>query len=445
MIAVSKMVQNGLLVLLVGVSMVVAEHTKPFLCVTQMQINSTEAALKSALFCGTSYNPRYRPVKYQQDRLAMYIGAEVINVERVQKDDSKVEITLELLMQWYDAFLHWNKRTSNNIETINVSEHNLWTPTFAAKSFHKSPRVQSTKQCSRIKCHLSYDGEVIYTVLCTFVVDCYSEARYWAFETKICTLRIYSVEYDTNQLSLFHFQRRLSYPSYPLLPYKITSFQMATVNSTMSPEFRMDIVIERLIGSHLVVFLALIVAFSLMNLFSLWLRMDSNARSVTIAVGSVMQSLYLIILYWYGAVKMKPVLALAHLLLGTYLFGAVAFGWTYYARTQIRNRAGARCPPAVAQLIGLLRKSRPLRSFLSIGYLNESAKQGKLSNEWEDAQVDTEETQRRDEDAQAADTHSSSDGECVRVEWQEVVQPIDRVLFCAMLTAYLIMFAVYAF
>lgn len=134
-----------------------------------------------------------------------------------------------------------------------ASRHKFWYRS-------RSPRIQNTKQCTRVKCHLSYDGEVIYTVLCTFTVDCYTEARYWAFDTKICTLRIYSVEYDTNQLSLFHFQRRLSYPSYSLLPYKITSFQMATVNSTMSPEFRMDIVIERLVGSHLVVFLVLIVS-----------------------------------------------------------------------------------------------------------------------------------------------------------------------------------------
>ncbi|KFB48139.1 AGAP010205-PA-like protein [Anopheles sinensis] len=423
--------QNSLLLLpllAIFCASVATEHPQPFQCVSQMEINSTEAALKSALFCGTSYNPRYRPVKYQQDRLAMYIGAEVINVER----------------QWYDAFLHWNKRTSNNIETINVSEHDLWAPTFGAKSFHKSPRVQSTKQCSRVKCHLSYDGEVIYTVLCSFTVDCYSEARYWAFETKICTLRIFSVEYDTNQLSLFHFQRRLSYPSYPLLPYKITSFQMATVNSTMSPEFRMDIVIERLIGSHLIVFLGLIVIFSLLNLICLWLRMDSNARSVTIAVGTVMESLYLIILYWYGAVKMKPVLTLAHLLLGTSLLGAVAFGWTYYARGQLRKRIAASCPSTLTHFVVLLRKSRPLGSFLSIDYLNQSAKQDKLTKDWEDAPVDTVETQQHDGDVRTDDLHSSSDGEGGALEWQEVVQPLDRVLFCAMLTAYLLMFGVYA-
>uniref|UniRef100_A0A3F2YVH8 Neurotransmitter-gated ion-channel ligand-binding domain-containing protein n=1 Tax=Anopheles culicifacies TaxID=139723 RepID=A0A3F2YVH8_9DIPT len=435
------------IVVIVGLAVVIMEHPKPFLCVDQMEINSTAGALKNALFCGTSYNPRYRPVKYQQDRLAMYIGAEVINVEKVRNDDTKLEITLELLMQWYDAFLHWNKRSSGNIETINLSEQDLWTPTFAAKSFQKSPRIQSTKQCSRVKCHLSYDGEVIYTVLCTFTVDCYTEPRYWAFDTKICTLRIYSVEYDTNQLSLFHFQRRLSYPSYPLLPYKITSFQMATVNSTMSPEFRMDIVIERLIGSHLVVFLVLIVILCLLNLFSLWFNINSSARTLTVVLGTVMQSLFLVILYWYGIVKMKPVISLAHLLLGSFSFGAIACGWTYFMRSQMRPRTRfIHCPGTVAQTIGFLRKNRPLASFLSIGYLNGSSKAEKLSNDWDDTQAD-QHIQSSDacERQQDDDTTSSGNEEECEVKWQEVVQPLDRILFCAMLTAYLLMFIVYIF
>ncbi|XP_053673908.1 proton-gated ion channel subunit pbo-6-like [Anopheles nili] len=419
--------------------LVEAELPKPFVCVTQMEINSTEGALKNALFCGTGYNPRYRPVKYQQDRLAMYIGAEVRNVEKVREDDAKLEVTLELLMQWYDAFLHWNKRTSGNIETINVSEHDLWTPTFAAKSFQKTPRIQSTKQCSRVKSHLSYDGEVIYTLLCTFTVDCYKEARYWAFDTKICTLRIFSLEYDTNQLSLFHFQRRLSYPSYPLLPYKITSFQMATVNSTMSPEFRMDIVIERLIGSHLVVFLVLIVIFCLLNLLSLWLEIGSSARSIMVILSIVMQSLYMIILYWYGLVKMEPALGLAHLLLGTVCFGSIAFGWTYYARGQIRptNRF-AQCPRSVAQFVGFLMKNRPLSSYLSIGYLNESSKKDTL-REWENAQMATDTERQHDEDT---DTAANDE---IEVNWKQVAQPLDRILFCIMLTAYVLMFVIYIF
>ncbi|XP_035773568.1 acetylcholine receptor subunit alpha-type deg-3-like isoform X2 [Anopheles albimanus] len=287
------------LIMLVTMVTVSAEPMKLFKCEEESDINSTEAALRSALFCTTSYNPRYRPVKYQQDRLAMYIGAEVINVERTRHEEARLEITLELLMQWYDAFLHWNKRSTHNIETINVSEHNLWTPTFAVKSFQKSTPVQSTKQCSHVKCHLSYDGEVIYTVLCTFLVDCYSEPRYWAFDTKICTLRIYSSEFNTNQLSLFHFQRRLSYPSYPLLPYKVTSFQMATVNSTMSPEFRMDIAIERMVVSHLVVFILLIVLLALINLLTPWIWITSSIRAMTCILTIVSHALYMMLLYCF--------------------------------------------------------------------------------------------------------------------------------------------------
>uniref|UniRef100_A0A182JVU2 Neurotransmitter-gated ion-channel ligand-binding domain-containing protein n=1 Tax=Anopheles christyi TaxID=43041 RepID=A0A182JVU2_9DIPT len=347
--------------------------------------------------------------------------------------------------QWYDAFLHWNKRTSGNIETINVAEQDLWTPTFAAKSFQRSPRIQNTKQCSRVKCHLSYDGEVIYTVLCTFTIDCYTEARYWAFDTKICTLRIYSVEYDTNQLSLFHFQRRLSYPSYPLLPYKITSFQMATVNSTMSPEFRMDIVIERLVGSHLVVFLVLIVLFSLLNLFSLWFSIDTSARTITVVLGTVVQGMFLVILYWYGMVKMKPVITLAHLLLGSFVLGAIAFGWTYYARGQIRTRKGcAQCQPAVIQTISFLRKNRPLTSFLSIGYLNGSIKNNTLASEWEDNLPDPN-TQAQARNLQQDDDMTSTTNDDGDVTWQDVVQPMDRILFCVMLTIYLLMFILYVF
>lgn len=45
--------------------------------------NATEEVLKNALLCGTGYNAHQRPVKNQQDRVAMYIGADVMNVELV--------------------------------------------------------------------------------------------------------------------------------------------------------------------------------------------------------------------------------------------------------------------------------------------------------------------------------------------------------------------------
>lgn len=111
-----------------------------------------------------------------------------------------------------------------------------------------------------MKCHLSSDGEVMYSMLCTFTVDCLDNSLHWAFETKDCPLRIFTPEYDINQLSLFHFQRRLSYSVAGVLPYKITSFQMAIVNNSVSPEFRMDIVVERMVGPHLVVFFILILS-----------------------------------------------------------------------------------------------------------------------------------------------------------------------------------------
>ncbi|XP_050084629.1 proton-gated ion channel subunit pbo-6-like [Anopheles aquasalis] len=438
----------GGLIMLVMRASVSAEPMKPFECVGKGDINSTEAALKSSLFCNTNYNPRYRPVKYQQDRLAMYIGAEVINVERTRHEEARLEVTLELLMQWYDDFLNW-KRSSHNIETINVSEHNLWTPTFAVKSFQKSTRDQSTKQCTNVKCHLSYDGEVIYTVLCTFLVDCYSEARYWAFDTKICTLRIYSSEYDTNQLSLFHFQRRLSYPSYPLLPYKITSFQMATVNSTMSPEFRMDIAIERMVGSHLVVFIVFIVLLVLINLLTPWIWITSSARAITCTVTVVLHTLYMILLYWYGSIKMKPVLTLAHLLLCSFLLAVFFTAWTYYARFQTN-----RPEPNILQRRGLihfmcvLRKNRLFSMFLSIGYFDHSNKQiEELSCEWGDTRrayntgrYSSSVTQMTDTDTPPANT----DGNQRRMELNLLMQAFDRILFCIMLTAYTLLLFVYA-
>lgn len=56
----------------------------PFDCASEVNGNSTkEEALKNALLCGTGYNTRQRPVKNQQDRVAMYIGADVMNVELV--------------------------------------------------------------------------------------------------------------------------------------------------------------------------------------------------------------------------------------------------------------------------------------------------------------------------------------------------------------------------
>lgn len=62
----------------------------PFDCASEVNGNTTtEEALKNALLCGTGYNTHQRPVKNQQDRVAMYIGADVMNVELVGSANTK--------------------------------------------------------------------------------------------------------------------------------------------------------------------------------------------------------------------------------------------------------------------------------------------------------------------------------------------------------------------
>lgn len=282
----------------------------PLDCTNESDGNSTEETLKTALLCGTGYNTRQRPVKNQQDRVAMYIGADVMNVELIHNSFSVLEITVEVSMQWYDAYLHWNRKAQNGIQTLSVSEQDIWTPKLAAKSLSKSS-VQGINHCFQVKCHLSSDGEVMYSMMCTFTVDCLENSQHWAFETKDCPLRIFTPEYDINQLSLFHFQRRLSYSVAGVLPYKITSFQMAIVNNSVSPEFRMDIVVERMVGPHLVVFLILILLLMSLNLMITWFRIDTTIRAVLSISSLALHLVYTIILFWYAVTKMEPASGMA--------------------------------------------------------------------------------------------------------------------------------------
>ncbi|XP_055639911.1 neuronal acetylcholine receptor subunit beta-3-like isoform X2 [Toxorhynchites rutilus septentrionalis] len=414
-----------------------------FDCDNENKGNSSEATLKHALLCGTGYNIHQRPVKNQQDRVAMYIGADVMNVELMHNTNVKLEITVELSMQWYDAFLHWNKKDNGNIHTLSVSEQYIWTPKLAAKSLLKS-RVQGNNHCFQSKCYLSSDGEVIFTMLCTFQIDCLDNSRHWAFETKGCPLRIFTPEYDINQLSLFHFQRRLSYSVTGVLPYKITSFQMAIVNNSVNPEFRMDIVVGRMIGPHLMIFLLLILLLIALNLMITWFRIDTTVRAMMNLTSLALHVAYTLILYWYSKTKMEPALGLANLLLASSAITVLLIGELVYSE-KVYKREATRVPPVLQTIHLAIRKNVTIRPFIQIGYINfdnylikstTEPAEAAMSNHVENSPMTT--------DATIID-HADSDEEAnlSQMNWSEFVQPFDRMIFCGIFTAYALMLLVF--
>lgn len=418
---------------------------EPLDCTNEDNENNTEEALKSALLCGTGYNAHQRPVKNQQDRVAMYIGADVMNVELVHNSYAKLEITVEISMQWYDAFLHWNKKAQSDIQTLSVSEQDIWTPKLAAKSLSKS-RVQAIERCFQEKCHLSSDGEVIYSMLCTFMVDCLDNSQHWAFETKDCPLRIFTPEYDINQLSLFHFQRRLSYSVAGVLPYKITSFQMAIVNNSVSPEFRMDIVVERMIGPHLVVFLLLIIVLMSLNLMITWFQIDTTVRAVLTFASLAVHVVYTVILIWYTMTKMEPASGLAKLLFASLLIVLLLLAQLLYSINIIkRQREGA---PHFLQVVHqTISKMTIIKPFIKLGYVSFNGQliksatdvptMAKVSNHFDEVEPSIKDI--------ATIENVDSDGEEVdaaKLKWSVFVQPFDRIIFCGIATAYVLMLLV---
>ncbi|XP_062551145.1 neuronal acetylcholine receptor subunit alpha-4-like [Armigeres subalbatus] len=436
----------GVSILLIGCSSgVFSGPTATFDCENEIEGNITaEEALKSALLCGTGYNAQHRPVKNQQDRVAMYIGADVMNVELIHNSLATLEITVEISMQWYDAYLHWNKKAQNNIQTVPVSEQDIWTPKLAAKSLTKST-VQNIDHCFHVKCHLSSDGEVMYSMLCTFTVDCLDSSRHWAFETKDCPLRIFTPEYDINQLSLFHFQRRLSYSVAGVLPYKITSFQMAIVNNSVSPEFRMDIVVERMVGPHLVVFLLLILVLMSLNLVITWFKIDTTVRAVLSITSLALHVIYTVILYWYATTKMHPASCLANTLVGSLIISILLFGeFVYSMNMSKQNSMGV---PHILQRCYLsVTKITLLKTFLKLSYININDQLVKPTKRISSAgfsnHVDHIESTSRD--TTINEQTDSDDGETdpAKLKWNVFVQPFDRLIFCGIVIAYVIMLLV---
>ncbi|XP_055596122.1 neuronal acetylcholine receptor subunit alpha-4-like [Uranotaenia lowii] len=418
-----------------------------FNCANGGKDNATDHVLKNALLCGTGYNPQQRPVKSQQDRLAMYIGADIRNVELVHNSQIKLEVAVELSMQWYDVYLHWNKVEHENVHTVKVSTEDIWTPKLTAKSLRKKPVQNTDNHCLKHNCHLSSDGEVIYTMLCTFQLDCLDSSHHWAFDTRACPLRIFTSGYDINKLSLFHFQRRLSYSVAGVLPYKITSFQMAIVNNTVIPEFRMDIVVERMVGPHLVVFLVIIIFLMILNLMITWFRVNTTLRAVLTITSLGVHVVYTVILYWYSINKMEPAFGLANLLMGSLIISIFLATVFTYSERMAKRDSTTTVPRILKTMHHLLNKNPKLKLLTHIGYIN--LDNVSLESSSEPVAKNTPVNHHHLE----ADSHSElpietvessadSDSEEVdpsNLEWNVFLLPFDRIVFYAMVTIYALM------
>lgn len=196
-------------------------------------------------------------------------------------------------------------------------------------------------------------------------------------------------------------------------------------------------------GSLFIFYLVLV----LINLLTPWIWITSSARALTCILTVVSHTLYMMLLYWYGSMKMKPVLTLAHLLLCSFLLAVFLSSWTYYARSQTnRPRPNILQQRGLIHFVCLLRKNRLLSMFLSIGYFNHSKQIEELPCEWDEIRAYntgkySSSVHQVDD---TGDPQSNTDGDQWRMDLNLLIQAFDRILFCSVLTAYIILFFVYA-
>lgn len=182
-----------------------------------------------------------------------------------------------------------------------------------------------------------------------------------------------------------------------------------------------------------------------LNLMITWFRIDTTVRAVLSVASLALHVVYTIILFWYTMTKMEPASGLAKLLLGSLIITLLLMGELIYSISIIKQESIG--VPRVLQVVHqTVSKMVMIRAFVKVGYISLNGQLIKSTTEPTVEQfsnhVDESEPSTKDT---ATIEHVDSDEEEVdpaKLKWNVFVQPFDRIIFCGIATAYVLMLLV---
>lgn len=182
-----------------------------------------------------------------------------------------------------------------------------------------------------------------------------------------------------------------------------------------------------------------------LNLLITWFRIDTTVRAVMSMTSLALHVIYTVILYWYASTKMHPASGLANMLLGSLIIAILLIGVLVYS-INITKHSSMGVPHILQKCYQSVTKITVFKAFLKLSYFNiggqliKSSK--KSSSEGLSNHVDQIESTSRDTTIIEQADSDQAEVDPAKLKWNVFIQPFDRIIFCGIAIAYVLMLLV---
>ena len=386
------------------------------------------------------YNKHIRPVLRQSDILQVNVTYDVINILEINEVEGTMSLLFQFQLFWRDEKITWNPASYNNTYALALPSDSVWTPelilTNAAGTVLK---LDSSMSMVR----LYSDGLAFWFPTGVLSFTCGINVEYYPFDKQICYLLFTESNYFSAELVLFSLNNEAGLTYYVKNGLWDLVKTEAIVKDTGVQIFEVYLTLDRRPAFIVILVIIPVMFLSILNILVFLLPADSGERmSFTITL-LLAQTVFLTIISDNIPATSDPLPILCYFLGLQVLLSMIVSIATLLNLRVYHKDENEPIPVWVCRLLRIKHTSHVHpegKSNNNFGRGNDSDNTNRKENTGNSGEKEYYMTSTNSQNISR-----SSSTEISKASWKDISKSLDRVLFIASLSYFLVVFVVFAF
>ncbi|XP_045167797.2 neuronal acetylcholine receptor subunit beta-3-like [Mercenaria mercenaria] len=162
---------------------------------TQCQTYDDVLNLRTTLL--TSYDADILPLDDQSDSLNINLTMVIFKMPEVDPVRGAISMGIMVTQEWYDERLTWTPADHNGTMGISIKSEDVWTPPLTVAN----PVTFTLLDTSWMQVMIMADGKMSYTVGGIIEFSCTFYMKFWPFDKHICSIHLFPYGYPASKVT----------------------------------------------------------------------------------------------------------------------------------------------------------------------------------------------------------------------------------------------------
>lgn len=231
--------------------------------------------LLTKLFKTNNYNKQVRPSLNQSKPLRVDLDLFLVAINGIDEVTQKLTTTGFLDIYWTDEYLTWNPADYGKVNTIYVSQNDIWKPDISLQNgFKKLNELGS----GFIKVIISNDGSLRWSPFEVFETKCEIDITNFPFDVQTCDIVFVVWSYSTSEIKISKGSKGINFYQFKGNGEWEVVSTSATVEAKGETQVQFSLKIRRIPTFYLINVVAPVILLAILNVFTYVLPIDCGEK-----------------------------------------------------------------------------------------------------------------------------------------------------------------------